>query len=158
MQYEGVKGSVTEQGHKEWIELDSCQMGVNRHITNPVGKGTNREAAAPSVGEIVITKAQDDASEGLFRAALCGPGKKVTIHFCKTDEDKIETYLQFELENTLVSSYSVSGTGGTTHGRPTESLSLNFTKLMNTYTHVDPKNKQSTNKRAGFDLATARAT
>ena len=33
------------------------------------------------------------------------------------------------LQNTLISSYSVSGHGGDTPSRPTESLSINFTNI-----------------------------
>src|SRR5262245_42277971 len=128
MDYDGIKGAVTAAGHEKWIELHSAQLGVNRHVTNATGRGSNREASAPSVSEIVITKDLDCASTDLVKASLWGEGKKVKIDFCKTDKDKFENYLQIELENTMVSSYSVSGHGGESHSRPMESLSLNFTK------------------------------
>lgn len=158
MNYDGIDGSVTAAGHEKWIELSSCQMGVNRHVTNPTGRGVNREAAAPAVSEIVITKIQDCASTGLFRASLWGEGKKVKIDFCKTDKDKIEPYLQFELENTLVSSYNVSGAGGTTGNRPMESLSLNFTKITFNAIQMDPTNKTAKPDRAMWDLAAAKGS
>ena len=41
--------------------------------------------------------------------------------------------LSIELENTLISSYSVSGTGGDAAERPMESLALNFTKVEYQY-------------------------
>src|SRR5262245_26976138 len=108
MKMDGVDGSVTAEGHQKWIELQSCQMGVHRNIRNPTGVGVNREASAPSVNEIVVTKTQDCASTNLFKAALWGEGKKVKIEFCKTDQNKIETFLSLELENTLVSSFTSS--------------------------------------------------
>ena len=85
MKVDGVDGSVTAAGHEKWIELDSAQMGVNRHVTEATGRGTNREASAPSVSEIVITKPLDCASTGLFRLSLWGEGKKVKIDFCVAD-------------------------------------------------------------------------
>jgi type VI secretion system secreted protein Hcp len=143
MKFEGVDGSVTAHGHEKWVELTSCQLGVNRHVTNPTGRGVNREASAPSVHEISISKAMDCASVGLFKASLWGEGKKVKIDFCKTDKDKVEPFLQIELENTLVSSYSCSGHGGGdgVHGRPHESLSMNFTKISYHSIHMDHANK-----------------
>src|SRR5262245_60943385 len=108
MKYDGIDGSVTAEGHSKWIELQSCQLGVHRNIRNPTGVGANREASAPSVNEIVVTKTEDCASTSLFKAALWGEGKKVKIDFCKTDQNKIEVYMQLELENTMVSSYTAS--------------------------------------------------
>src|SRR5947209_3949800 len=103
MKVDGIDGPVTAAGYQKWIELKSCTLGVQRGIRNPTGRGTNREASAPSVSEISINKDQDCASTSLFKAALWGEGKKVKIDFCKTDKDKVEPYLQIELEHTLVS-------------------------------------------------------
>ena len=150
MDYDGVKGSVTAAGHEKWIELHSCQLGTNRHITSPTGRGENREASAPSVSEIVVTKSTDEASTGLFRESLWGEGKKVKIDFCKTDKDKFEPYLQLELENTMVSSYSVSSGGD----RPMESLSLNFTKITYNNIGLGKANETGNPDRAEWDLAT----
>lgn len=153
MHYEGIEGDATAEGHDKWIVLESAQMGTHRNITNPTGRGANREAGAPSVSEIVVTKVQDCSSTGLFKEALWGEGKKVKIDFCKTDDKKFEVYLQLELENTMVSSYSASGTGGDSHSRPQESLSLNFTKVTYVTTTMDAKNKTAKPQRAMWDLA-----
>jgi type VI secretion system secreted protein Hcp len=160
MKIDGIDGSVTAAGHEKWIELDSAQVGTSRHITNATGRGTNREASAPSVSEIVVTKTLDCASTGLFRLSLWGEGKKVKIDFCKTDKDKIEPYLQIELENTMVSSYSVSGHGGsdTTHTRPMESLALNFVKITYNTIAMDAANKTAKPDRASWDLAQAKGS
>jgi type VI secretion system secreted protein Hcp len=154
MKYEGIDGSVTAKGHEKWIELESAQFGVHRCIRNPTGRGTNREASVPSMSELKVTKYQDCAATFLVKAGLWGEGKKVTIDFVKTDEGKFETYLQLELENTLISNYSASGVGGDNHNRPTESLSLNFTKITVSKTHMDQKNKTGTTHRLCWDLAT----
>jgi len=158
MKVDGVDGSVTAAGHEKWIELQSCQFGTNRHVTNATGRGVNREASAPAVSEIVCTKDLDCASTGLFRLSLWGEGKKVKIDFVKTDKDKFEAYLQFELENTLISNYSVSGHGGVGHAQPMESLSLNFTKITYATTHMDPSNKTGKPDRAMWDAATGKGS
>jgi type VI secretion system secreted protein Hcp len=153
MKIDGVDGSVTAAGHEKWIEIQSCQLGTNRNVTSATGRGSNREASVPSVSEIVVTKDLDCSSTNLFKMALWGEGKKVTIDFVKTEKDKFETYLQLELENTLISSYSVSGHGGDSASRPMESLSLNFTKITYHTKMMDPTNKTSTPSRAMWDLA-----
>ena len=158
MKYEGVDGSVTTAGHEKWIELESCQLGVNRHITNATGRGTNREGSVPAVSEIVVTKNQENATPGLFRMSLDGEGRKVKIDFCKTDKDKFEPYLQMELEHTLLSSFSISGHGGDGHSRPTESLALNFTKITLTAIVMDAANKTGKAVRTTWDAALGKAS
>ncbi len=74
----------------------------------------------------------------------------VKIDFCKTDKDKLEAYVQFDLENAMINSYISSGHGG---GRPMESLSLNFTKITFNTTNMDDKNKTGKPDRAMWDLA-----
>jgi len=149
MEIEGVKGDVTAEGHKDWIEVQSFQWGVGRGITSATGGSKDREASAPSISEITVTKVSDMASANLLRETLWGEGKKVKIDFCKTDKDKFEPYYQFELEETLVSGYSVSSGGD----RPTESLSLNFTKITFNDISMGSKNEDGSPDRVYFDLA-----
>ncbi len=127
MNYDGlaVKGDVTAEGHEDWIELNSFQWGVGRGISSPTGASADRESSAPSVSEIVVTKATDSATPKLLNEAYQGEGVKVEIDFCKTDKGVLEVYMKYTLENTLISGYSVSSGGD----RPMESLSLNFTKV-----------------------------
>lgn len=155
MQYDGIKGSATEAGHKDWIELESAQCGVNRHIETATGRGANRSAGAPSLSEITCTKNLDKASVNIFKASLSGEGKKCVIDFCRTEGDKVEKYLTITLENTLISSYSISGHGGS--GTPMESLSLNFTKIEYAMVNRDNKDKSGGSDRANFDVATGKA-
>jgi type VI secretion system secreted protein Hcp len=156
--YDGIDGGVTAAGHEKWIEIDSCQLSAHRNVTSAHGRGENREASSPTVSEIVITKSQDVASTKLFQASLWGEGKKVKIDFCKTDKDKLEVYLQLELENTLVSSFNTSGHGGDNHARPMESLSLNFTKITYVSTSMDKDNKTGKPDRAMWDLGQAKGS
>ena len=154
MNYDGIQGSVTEQGHEKWVELQSFQWGIGRAITSATGRGTNREASTPSVSEIVCTKNQDDASIKLFQAALWGEGKNCTIDFVKTASGgQQELYMQVKMEETLISSYSTSAAGGEATGSPMESFSLNFAKVEYNATLGDKSNKQGGSNKAGWDLA-----
>jgi type VI secretion system secreted protein Hcp len=125
MNYNDLPGDVTAEGHEKWIELNSFQWGVGRGVSSPTGGSADREASAPSVSEIVVTKANDVSSTKLLNEALQGEGQTVKIDFCKTDKGKLEPYLQLILTNTLISGHSFSSGGD----RPQESLSMNFTKV-----------------------------
>ncbi len=149
-----IKGDVTESDHTNWIEVHSFQWGVGRGISSPTGASADRESSAPSVSEIVVTKDQDIASVGLCTAALQGDGVKVIVHFCRTNKDKMDVYLTFELENVMISGYSMSSGGD----RPSESVSLNFTKIMLKGTQMSKDGKAAEPANISYDLSTAVAS
>ncbi|MBX7173742.1 MAG: type VI secretion system tube protein Hcp [Pyrinomonadaceae bacterium] len=146
MKFEGIEGEAKDK-YKGWIELDSCQIGTSN--PDPTARGGSREPGAPKVSEIVITKRQDNSSSGLFREAFNGTGKKVTIAFVKDGTE----YLTLELENVLISNYSVSGHGGDAHDRPIESFSFNFSKITYTTKPIS-KDEKKNEERIQWDLAT----
>ena len=152
LEYEGVPGEVTEEGHKGWIEIHSFQWGVGRGISTPVGSASKRESSSPSVSEVVLSKATCKASAKLFNEATVGQAKKAVIEFTETGPSQQEVYLRFELTNALISGYSLSSGGD----RPSESLSLNFTKVEMKYTPYDDKHKAGSPIPAGYDLVTAK--
>ena len=124
----GLKGEVKAKGYEGWIELQSAQIAMGRHITSPTGRGSSREGTSPALQEIVVTKLHDSVSAALFRETVQGTGKLIVIVFAK---DAATPYLRLVLQDTLISSYSVSGHGGDsgTYSQPMESLSLNFTTV-----------------------------
>ncbi len=152
MKYGDIKGDVTAEGHKDWIELNSFQWGVGRGISSPTGASADRESSAPSISEITVSKMQDVATTKLLDEALQGDGTEVTINFLKTDGKKLEVYMSYKLENTMVSGYSISAGGD----RPAETLSLNFTKIEFKSVQMDKSNKGSTSSSVIYDLAGAK--
>ena len=155
MKYNGgaIKGDVTETNHKDQIELSSFQFGVGRGISSPTGASADRESSAPSVSEIVVTKSQDVSSIGLLTEAFQGDGVDVQIDFCRTNKDQMDVYLTIELVNCMISGFSSSSGGD----RPTESLSLNFTKITYKGTQMAADGKGTTKSNISYDLATAKA-
>ena len=152
MKYDGIEGDTTEEGHKKWIEVSSFQWGVGRGIASPVGGSLDRESSAPSVSEITITKAQDTATIKLIDASFQGEGKTVNIDFCKTDKGKLEVYLTYTLTNTMISGYSISSGGD----RPSESLSLNFTKVEVKINQNDATGAGADSSNVTYDMSTAK--
>ncbi len=143
-----IKGDATADGHKDWIELNSFQWGVGRGISSPTGGSKDRESSAPSISEISVTKAQDAATGKLLTEAYQGEGVKVVIDFCKTDSGKLETYLTYELEDTMISGYSTSSGGD----RPSESLSLNFVTVNVVPKVADKDGKVSNGDAIKYDV------
>ncbi|MBN8889457.1 MAG: hypothetical protein ABS99_01705 [Acetobacteraceae bacterium SCN 69-10] len=151
MKYNDIDGDATAEKYTKWIECGSFQWGVGRGISSPTGGSSDRESSAPSVSEITLTKAQDVATVKLLNEALQGEGVTVTIDFCKTDKGNLETYLQYTMQNVMISGYSTSSGGD----RPSESLSLNFTKIECKLTPMGADNADTSPSNVSYDLAKA---
>ena len=145
---DGLEGDVTAAGHEKWIECGSLQWGVGRGIHTPTGSSQERESSAPSISEVTVTKVMDKCTPKLFTEACVGKAKLVKIDLVQTGE-QLETYMSYELENALISGYSVS-TGG---DRPMENLSFNFTKVVMKYTPYDNEHNPGSPIPAGYDVS-----
>ena len=149
-----IKGNVTAAGYEDWIEVDSFQFGVGRGISMEVGNMANREATRPSISEVTLTKMVDNSSGGLFKESLTGTeGVKVIIHIVQTGAKQVEKFAVYELEDVLISSYSMAASGGSA---PHESLSLSFAKIIADLQGADKTNKNGQNMKVGYDLTTAK--
>ncbi|WP_066960598.1 type VI secretion system tube protein Hcp [Microbulbifer sp. Q7] len=146
-------GNVTAKGYEDWIEVDSFNFGVGRGISMEAGAVANREASRPSLSEVTVTKRIDAASGGLFKASVTGDeGVKVEIHVVQTGANSVEKFAVYNLEDVIISSYSISASAG---GAPQEAISLSFSKIEADLNHADKTNKNPKNMRVGYDLSTA---
>ncbi|WP_111642384.1 Hcp family type VI secretion system effector [Marinimicrobium alkaliphilum] len=154
LEYEGVKGNVTAEGYKDHIAVQSLNFGIGRGISMEPGNLANREATRPTLSEINLTKVADNSATALFKEAVTGSaGKKVTIKFVQTGADKVVEYMDYVLEDCLVSGYQISGSED---GDPVETISLSYSKIMVNYNDFDKSNKSSNPQRVGYDLTTAK--
>ena len=151
MKYGALVSDATADGHVGWIECNSFQWGVGRGISSPTGGTADRESSPPSVSEITVTKDQDKASTKLLLEAYQGEGTDVVIDFCKTDKGNLEIYLEFTLTNTMISGFSMSSGGD----RPSETLSLNFTKVEYKLITQNPDGSTGDPDTATYDIALA---
>lgn len=153
VKYDGIDGDATHKGHEKWFDVGSLQFGVGRGISTPTGSAANRESSQASVSEVTITRMLDASSPKIFTEAATGKtGKKVVIDLVTTG-DPGDTYMTYTLTNTLISGYSVS-TGG---DRPSESISLNFTKMEHKFIPFDEDNNPKSPIISSYDLATGKA-
>jgi len=147
---EGINGEVTAKGHEDWIEGTSLSWSVTRAISSVVGSSTDREANKPIISEVIITRLMDAATPLIFTDACVGKGKLVKIDLCTIGTDKINTFMKYELENCLLSSYSVSCD---TNERPFESISFCFTKLTMKFQPYESSGRPASPIPAGYDMA-----
>jgi type VI secretion system secreted protein Hcp len=104
------------------IEVESYSWGVSQTGAHSTGGGGG--AGKVSVHDISVTKAADKATPELFKSVVVSSFKAPLL---TTVQHKGQEYYKIEMENVMVSSYQSGGSAGS--DRPTESLSLNFSKM-----------------------------
>lgn len=154
MKYGALDGEVTVEGYEKWVECHSCQMGYGRGISAPgPGGGSKREASAPTVSEVNVTTTMDSFSPLILKEALGGAATEVKIEMTQTDDNgKHIAFQKYVFTNTLVSGLSISSGGD----RPSESLSLNFTKFSSLYIAIDDKFVGKPKGAVTYDAALAK--
>jgi type VI secretion system secreted protein Hcp len=132
-----IKGESTDQGHKDWILIESMSAPIHRSI--PVGaKDQQRTKGDTTLGDVVLVRQLDKSSTKLAEA--CASGKffpEVEIHFCSTVKGKQEPYLKYKLKDAIVTSYSFHG-NASGQPLPSEEVTLGFTEVEWTYVILDP--------------------
>jgi type VI secretion system secreted protein Hcp len=153
MKYGALDGEVTAVGYEKWIELNSFQWGVGRGISAGAGGASKREASAPSISEITVSKTMDSFSPLALKEAIGGKGVTVKIDLTRTDAaGKHVAFEKYVLDGTMISGYSISSGGD----RPSESLSLNFTKVDSEYIKIDDKFATVPTGHVVYDLTHAK--
>jgi type VI secretion system secreted protein Hcp len=148
MKFGSIKGAVTTDGFKEWIELKSFQWAVNRDVGTAARGSTSREHSEPTLHEVTVTKLGDISSPKLLLDAVAGKlDNKVEIKFTTTTKGKVETFLGYEFTDAGVSHYSTNSVGD----MPLETVQINFAKVSKTFTGHDPGIGGSP-ETVGYDL------
>lgn len=150
-----IDGPVTTKGFEKQIEILSFSLGTSRMIGTAARGSTNREHAEPTLSEVTLTKNWDTASANLFQDAVAGTmDKKAILTFTTTSKGATEKFLEIDMENVGLSSYQL---GGGMEGPPTESISLNFTKISYTPYAIDVGGKATKGTPVNYDLTLMKA-
>lgn len=133
-----VQGEATDQGHKNWILIETLSSAISRSI--PEGaKDQQRTKGSTTLSDIVITRQQDKSSVKLLENCANGTFfPEVEVHFCTTVKNKQEAYFKLKLTDVIVTSYSIHA-NESGQPLPVEDISVNFTSIEWTYVTVDPK-------------------
>jgi len=150
LKIDGINGGATEKSHNQWIKVDSLQFGVGRSLNDPYGHATSREAGFPKVSEVHVTKNMDNSSILLFGWAVGKfDAKPVKIDVVSTGRGDTP-FTTYQLTNAVISGYSIASHG---EALPTESITFNFTKIVENFTTINPDMTPGQPINKGFDLA-----
>ena len=157
LQLSGINGDSTIQGYTNWIGISSIQFNVARSVSNTVGS-IDRDTSNPQFGEIQVSKPTDSASTQIFAQAMYGMaiGTTCTFNFLQTAgaNAPLQLYMQLQLTNPIITSYSVSSSGD----RPSESFTISFTQIGMLYTQFQTGSAEVKADPKGYNLTTGEPT
>ena len=149
-----VPGESKTDGHLNEIELLSFSHQVSMPMTGDPSN-TKRTSGTAMVSEFVISKLLDKATPVLNQKCCQGQDLGVvTITIYQNDQGTVIPLMTYTLTNTLVSSVSIGGGAG---GIPSETVTLNFTKLQWDYKAQKSEGAQEGTASAKWDLAANKA-
>ena len=151
LKIEGVDGESTDAKHKGQIEIDSFSWGVSNSGSMAAGGGGG--AGKASFSDLHFTKTVDKSSPKLMEAVATGEHlRSVDLVVRKAGGDQLE-YYKVTLQDVVISGYSTTGSSGEA---PSESISLNFSKIVFEYTPQNADGTAAAPLKTGYDLALAK--
>ena len=149
MKIDGIEGQVTQQEHRNWIELKALGWGLGRIIRTKTGSANNREASVPGFSSIKVTKLFDNSSYNFFKESVQTRAITTKIDFTTTGSPSV-VYASYVLSNCILAGY-----GSLTDGkRHIEHITLNFTKIEFKFIPYDDKNMPGTPTTVSYNQAT----
>jgi type VI secretion system secreted protein Hcp len=149
LQVEGIPGGSTDENHQGWIEIESFSFGVHQTIAGTPSSGSGRTTQGCSHQDFTISKIIDKASPKL--ALFCCTGEhlpNIKLQVCRAGGDKMK-YMEYKMEDVIISSITSPGSAGSGDSVPTESISFNFAKIRWSYYEADGSSISD-----GWDLTT----
>ena len=138
LQLEGIPGESTAVGFENQIELQDFGFDV--------GKSKDKPA---SFSEFDVAKQLDKASpELMLRTANGATIASARIRFTQPTAEGQVVFLRYCLTGVRITGFSQSSGGD----RPSESVSLNYGTIVQSYTQQDPGGGQGTVFSSGWNL------
>jgi type VI secretion system secreted protein Hcp len=146
LKLDGIQGSSKDARHAGEIVVESVAFGLAN--TGSASFGGGGGAGKVQFTDISFTKKLDKSSPDVMNACMTGSHIKSATLTCRKAGGKQEDFYKVTLSDVLVSSYSLSSGGDL----PTESISLNFTKVDWEYLVQRPDGSFVPGSKGSFDV------
>ena len=108
---DGVSGSATDQGHEDWIEVQSFTWGISTAASAAARGAGRRLRGRSALSALAVRTLLDASGPELFRAAA--QGRAFPSAVLESADAGRPVGLVIELENVTVSSYRLASVGTT---------------------------------------------
>ncbi len=130
LKLEGIEGSSTDEKHDKWIEIISFSHAITQPSSPSVSADPGTSSGRCDHEDFQISSYLGKTYPKLALACSNGtPIPTATLELCTADEKKF-TYMEYNMEEVIVTSVSPGGTGGQGgDARPTMHVSLAYATI-----------------------------
>lgn len=148
LKIDGIEGESADDKHKGEIDVESYSFGATNSGGFAYGGGGG--AGKVSMQDFHFTMKINKATPKLMQHCASGKHIPKAVLTVRKAGEKQQEYMKVTFSDVLVSSYQTGGSGGDIV--PTESLSLNFTKIEFEYKEQKADGTLGSALKAGWDL------
>ena len=121
LQIDGIQGDASSTDRK-WMDIEQMKWNVSRNMHTEM----EPEEDEATISNVTLIKVRDDFSTRLFEESCAASDRRKAVIHLVTMRCPGETHIEYTLENTLITNYSVDSSGD----RPIETIRLNFTGMQ----------------------------
>lgn len=157
LKIEGIDGESKDEKHSDEIEIMSFSFGASNTGTSSMGTGAG--SGKVNIHDFSFVKIIDKASSNLFKQVANGKHIATATLSCRksTGDGGQQDYLIIKFSDVVISSYQCGGSSGGSP-IPSESISLNFTKIEYDYKPQNEKGALGASVKGGWDTKLNKAT
>ena len=149
-----IKGETAQKGHEDEIDILSWSWGESNSGSSSQGGGSG--AGKVNMQDFSFAMKINKASPALFKACASGTHIAEGVLTCRRAGKEPRPYLTIKFTDCLVSSFQTGGSQG--DEVPTDSISLNFSKIDYSYSPQKHDGTLGTAIPAAYDLKTGVTT
>ena len=148
LKIDGIEGESKDAKHKGSIEISAWSWGAAQTGTSSSGGGAG--AGKVAMQDAHFSMSVSKASPKLMLACAGGDHIKQAVLTCRKAGKDQQEYIKYTFSDVLISSFQTGGTsGGVT---PTETLTLNFSKIEYEYKEQQHDGTLGGRIKAGWDV------
>jgi type VI secretion system secreted protein Hcp len=147
LKIDGIEGESTDDKHKGQIDVLSFSWGASN--AGSTGAGGGGGAGKVQFQDIHFTTTMNKASPKLMLACATGEHIKEVVLTGQLSGKRGQQFLEIKLTDVLVTSYQSGGSSGEV---PTDSFSLNFSKIEFKYQPLNKDGSLGTAVTGGWDI------
>jgi type VI secretion system secreted protein Hcp len=148
LKIDSIEGESADSKHKNEIDVQSFSWGVSQSGSMAYGGGGG--AGKASFQDFSFAMKVSKASPKLFLACASGQHIKNAILTCRRAGTEQQEYMIITMTDILVSSYQAGGSEGDIV--PSDSISLNYSKIEISYAPQDAKGSLGAAVKTGWNV------
>ncbi len=149
--YMGIDGESKDANHDKWIDVLSIDWGAHKPGGGATGQSRRRGGAV--VEDITLTIEYEKSAPVLQEKCCLGEIiPKLVLELTSTYGGARATYLKYELQNVMITSFQTNASGNDDAGPPTVVIGNNFEEIKVTYTEFDDTGSSKGNVETSFKV------